>query len=148
MGFWGPGGWLTSTIILQLLQGPIWPKSCMISASVTSRDRFPTYLKDRTEEYMWYTRQNHQQSISYLFHPQATGEMNTTGKRTEGLAGQKPVTKSKFIFFRRYSTTKQCWVTEGRQRSSPQHGSRDTDVHQWGTASQVCSFFSLSASAN
>lgn len=35
---------LTSTIILQLLQGPIWPNNSKMSASVTSRDRFPTYL--------------------------------------------------------------------------------------------------------
>lgn len=35
---------LTSTIILQLLQGPIWPNNSKMRASVTSLDRFPTYL--------------------------------------------------------------------------------------------------------
>lgn len=43
-------GKLTSTIILQLLQGPIWPNSSKMRASVTSRDRFPTYLDAQTTE--------------------------------------------------------------------------------------------------
>ncbi len=40
---------LTSVIILQLLQGPIWVKSCRIKISVTSLERFPTYLQGREE---------------------------------------------------------------------------------------------------
>lgn len=38
---------LTSTIILQLLQGPIWPNNSKMRASVTSLHRFPTYLDSR-----------------------------------------------------------------------------------------------------
>lgn len=38
---------LTSTIILQLLQGPICVKTCRMRGSVTSLDRFPTYLQTR-----------------------------------------------------------------------------------------------------
>lgn len=40
---------LTSTIILQLLQGPICVKTCTMRGSVTSLDRFPTYLETRRE---------------------------------------------------------------------------------------------------
>lgn len=40
---------LTSTIILQLLQGPIWLNNSKMRASVTSRDRFPTYLHTQTQ---------------------------------------------------------------------------------------------------
>lgn len=38
---------LTSVIILQLLHGPIWVKSCRIKISVTSLERFPTYLEGK-----------------------------------------------------------------------------------------------------
>lgn len=44
-----PGRTLTSTIILQLLHGPICVKTCRMRGSVTSLDRFPTYLQARTE---------------------------------------------------------------------------------------------------
>lgn len=40
---------LTSTIILQLLHGPICVNTCRIRGSVTSLDRFPTYLQTRRE---------------------------------------------------------------------------------------------------
>lgn len=40
-----PGLPLTSTIILQLLHGPICVKTCRMRGSVTSLDRFPTYLQ-------------------------------------------------------------------------------------------------------
>lgn len=41
---------LTSTIILQLLQAPIWPNNSKMRASVTSLERFPTYLDTRKKE--------------------------------------------------------------------------------------------------
>lgn len=44
-----PGLTLTSTIILQLLHGPICVKTCRMRGSVTSLDRFPTYLQTGTE---------------------------------------------------------------------------------------------------
>lgn len=40
---------LTSTIILQLLHGPICVKTCRMRGSVTSLDRFPTYLQTGAE---------------------------------------------------------------------------------------------------
>lgn len=46
---------LTSNIILQLLQGPIWENTCRMRASVTSLERFPTYLKTQTTA-DWKTR--------------------------------------------------------------------------------------------
>lgn len=44
---------LTSTIILQLLQGPICVKTCRMRGSVTSLDRFPTYLQTRRDMGSW-----------------------------------------------------------------------------------------------
>lgn len=44
-----PGLTLTSTIILQLLHGPICVKTCRMRGSVTSLDRFPTYLQRRAQ---------------------------------------------------------------------------------------------------
>lgn len=47
---------LTSLIILQLLQGPIWENTCRMRASVTSLERFPTYLKTQENTANWETR--------------------------------------------------------------------------------------------
>lgn len=47
---------LTSNIILQLLQGPIWENTCRMRASVTSLERFPTYLKTQRSTAIWETR--------------------------------------------------------------------------------------------
>lgn len=40
---------LTSVIILQLLQGPIWLNNWRIRTSVTSLERLPTYLRKKTQ---------------------------------------------------------------------------------------------------
>lgn len=58
---------LTSVIILQLLQGPICVKSCSIKISVTSLERFPTYLQKKCVQIVKkFSTANNRQRYIYL----------------------------------------------------------------------------------